>query len=530
MSNTYDYIIIGAGSAGCVLANRLSANPDTTVLLLEAGKDDNNPLIHMPAGINELVPRKTFNWHFWTKPDPNMGDRPMFWPRGKGLGGSSSINAMIYIRGHASDYDQWRQMGNTGWGYDDVLPYFKKSEHYEGGEDDFHGVGGPLNVTRKHFPDVLTETYLKASVEAGYKAADDFNGADQEGVGYYDFTIKNGNRHSASTAYLKPVMKRKNLTILTECHTLKITTDGKRATGVEYADGTRVKAKARKEVILSAGAVNSPQILLLSGIGPADELKQHGIDVVHDLQGVGKNLQDHLDCTVAYSCTKPISILRYLSFYQQAKLFLMWKLFGKGFGANGPVASGGFLKSDPSLDAPDLQLHFMSIFSKPHGMGNTKTHGFQAHVCQLRPQSRGEIVLDSADPMADPAIIPNYLSEPADMAVLKKGIEIVRTIFNQPAFDQLRDNEMWPGPDVKTDADLEAKIRTSAETIYHPVGTCKMGTDPMAVVDPELKVHGMAGLRVVDASIIPTLIGGNTNAPTIMIAEKAADMILAARA
>ncbi|MCK5575347.1 MAG: GMC family oxidoreductase N-terminal domain-containing protein, partial [Sphingomonadales bacterium] len=291
MSQSYDYIIIGAGSAGCVLANRLSADPDTTVLLLEAGKDDNNPLIHMPAGINELVPGKKFNWHFWTKPDPNMGDRPMFWPRGKGLGGSSSINAMIYIRGHASDYDQWRQMGNEGWGFDDVLPYFKKAEHYEGGEDAFHGINGPLNVTRTHFPDELSETYIKASVEAGHKAADDFNGTDQEGVGYYDFTIKKGNRNSAAQAYLHPVKKRKNLTVLTECHTLKIITEGKRATGVEYADGTRVKVKAKKEVIVSAGAVNSPQILLLSGIGPADEIKEHGIDVVHDLKGVGKNLQ-----------------------------------------------------------------------------------------------------------------------------------------------------------------------------------------------------------------------------------------------
>ena len=526
MSQSYDYIIIGAGSAGCVLANRLSADPSTTVLLLEAGKDDNNPLIHMPAGINELVPGKKFNWHFWTKPDPNMGDRPMFWPRGKGLGGSSSINAMIYIRGHASDYDQWRQMGNEGWGFDDVLPYFKKAEHYEGGEDAFHGVGGPLNVTRTHFPDELSETYIKASVEAGHKAADDFNGTDQEGVGYYDFTIKKGNRNSAAQAYLHPVKKRKNLTVLTENHTLRILTEGKRAMGVEYSDGITHQAKARKEVIVSAGAVNSPQILLLSGIGPADEIKEHGIDVVHDLKGVGKNLQDHLDCTVSFTCTKPISILRYLTFYQQAKLFLMWKLFGKGFGANGPVASGGFLKSDPSLEAPDLQLHFMSIYSKPHGMGNTKKHGFQAHVCQLRPQSRGEIKLDSADPMADPAIIPNYLSDPTDMVVLKKGIEMLRNIFNQSAFDKLRDEEMWPGADVKTDEQLEEAIRKTAETIYHPVGTCKMGTDTMAVVDPQLKVHGMEGLRVVDASIIPTLIGGNTNAPTIMIAEKAADMIL----
>ncbi len=524
----YDFIIVGAGSAGCVLANRLSANPNNRVLLLEAGKKDSSPFIHMPAGLSQLVPKEDHNWYFWTEPQEHLFGRELFWPRGKVLGGSSSINGMVYIRGHASDYDHWRQLGCRGWSFEDVLPYFKKSETCERGSDDFHGADGELNVTSKVMDHPMTKAFVDASVQAGFKKADDFNGADQEGVNTYDFTIKDGKRQSAAVAFLHPVMNRENLTVETDALTTRVLfTEGK-ASGVEYRQGVELKtASADREVVLSGGAINSPQLLLLSGIGPGAQLQHLGIPIIKDLPGVGENLQDHLDVLLRWRSLQPISAYGASKFPNNALTLLRWRLASSGWGAAAPTPGGAFLKTRPELERPDIQLHQMNVASAPHGLEPPKEHGFQVHVCQLRPESRGTVSLSSPLPKDHPKIDPNYLSAPGDLEVLRDGLKIVRNIVNQSAFEPFRGEETWPGIEVDEDYEIDAAIRSSAETLYHPVGTCKMGHDEMAVVDDELRVHGVPGLRVVDASIMPTLIGGNTNAPAIMIAEKAADMMLA---
>jgi choline dehydrogenase len=529
----FDYIIIGAGSAGCVLANRLTADGKTRVLLLEAGGKDNSILVKMPAGVGSLIKDKgAYNWGFWTEGEPHLDDRKLWWPRGKGWGGSSSINGMIYIRGHARDYDQWRQMGLSGWSYGEVLPYFKRSETLEGGGDDYHGSDGPLYVSKASTPNPIFSSFIKAGADAGYKVTTDFNGYQQEGFGPYQLTIKDGQRWSAARGYLHPVKdQRPNLVTEIEARTTKIIIENGRAVGVAYVQGKKQTAKiayADSEVLLCAGAVQSPQILQLSGIGDPEALAKVGVPVVHALKGVGKNLQDHLDVVISWECPQAITAYSYNKGLKRLATGLNYLLRGQGPGRQNFLEAGAFLKSRPDLDRPDLQLHCVLAIMKDHGKTVIEKDGFSVHVCQLRPESRGEVALRSADPFDDPAILANYLATDEDRRALREGVKMVRALVAGAAMDAVRGEEFQPGEAIQSDADLDAWIRETSETIYHPVGTCRMGAagDELAVVDETLCVHGLKGLRVVDASVMPTLIGGNTNGPTIMIAEKAADMIL----
>ncbi|MBS0334050.1 MAG: choline dehydrogenase [Proteobacteria bacterium] len=528
----YDYIIIGAGSAGCVLANRLSEGGAKRVLLLEAGGKDNSLMIKMPAGVGGLISKAgPQNWGFWTEPEPNLNDRRLWWPRGKGWGGSSSINGMIYIRGHARDYDQWRQMGLPGWGYADVLPYFKRSESLEGGGDAWHGGDGPLKVSKASSPNPIYSAAIEAGAQAGYPLTKDFNGYQQEGFGPYQLTIHDGQRWSAARGYLHPALERPNLTCLTGARTTRIVIENGRATGVEIHEdktGQRRVVHADGEVLLCAGAVQSPQILQLSGVGDPDELAAHGVPVVKALKGVGANLQDHLDVCMSWICPQPITAYSMRKgLMKTLGVGLNYMLFGKGAGRQNFLESGAFLRSRPDLDRPDLQVHTVLAIMQDHGKVAVPHDGFTFHVCQLRPESRGRVSLKSADPMADPAIFANYLSAEEDRRAIREGVKMMRKVAEQSALSPYRGKEYAPGEAVQSDAEIDAWIKRSAETIYHPVGTCRMGAagDPMAVVDSDCRVQGVAGLRVVDASVMPTLVGGNTNAPTIMIAEKISDSI-----
>ena len=524
MSWPYDYIIIGAGSAGSTIANRLAEDYALRILIIEAGPPDSSFMLKMPAGFASLGENSPYNWRYETTPQKHCNDRRMYWPRGKTLGGSSSINAMLYVRGHASDYDHWRQLGNEGWSYDDVLPYFKKAENNERWSDDFHGKDGPLNVAEQVDPNKLNEAFLHAAGQAGYQRIDDFNGANQEGVGYYQVTQKERQRWSAASAYLRPAVERNrnNVHVISNALVERIILDRDRAMGVRYKqkDGRDEVARCSREIILAGGAVNSPQLLMLSGIGPADHLKSVGIRALHDLPGVGGNLQDHLDASLLQFCKTRDT---YDTANKLVSLYQYWK-DKKGPGTSPIAESGGFLSTRAGLSAPDIQLHFLPVLVVDHGRTKMKKNGYSLHVCTLRPESRGTIRLQSSDPGVHPLIDANYLAERRDLDTLIEGVKIGREIFAGTAFDPYRADEFQPGAAMKTDAEIEQWIRSHCETIYHPVGTCKMGpvNDPMAVVDHRCRVHGLVGLRVVDASVMPTLVGGNTNAPTIMIAERVA--------
>jgi choline dehydrogenase len=525
----FDYIIVGAGSAGCVLASRLTEDPSVRVLLLEAGGRDSSLLVRMPAGVGSLIKGKNpQNWAFTTEPQAGLNGRRLYWPRGKGYGGSSSINGMVYIRGHGRDYDQWRQMGLEGWGFADVLPYFKRSQTLETGGDEFHGSDGPLYVSWGKSANPLYKALVDAAVEAGHPRTQDFNGRQQEGFGFYQLTIKDGERWSSSFAYLRPALDRPNLFPRTHAQTTRLLIENGRCVGVEYAHDAKsppVKVYADREVLVCAGAVQTPQILMLSGVGPGQELARHGIPVVVDSPEVGRNLQDHLDVLLLQECTQPITAFSLNRGLKQVMTGLNYLVRKEGLGRENFLESGGFARSREGLDRPDLQFHFVNALVQDHGNVSAGKDGFSLHVCQLRPESRGEVGLSSPDPFAVPRIDPNYLATEEDRRALRQGLKMARDIFAAPALAPYRGPEFKPGASVVSDGDIDAYIRASAETIYHPVGTCRMGTDDASVVDGQLRVRGVAGLRVVDASVMPTLIGGNTNAPTIMIAEKAADMI-----
>ena len=526
--DTFDYVIVGAGSAGCVLAHRLSENPGINVALIEAGGRDNNPWIHVPAGYYRTMLDPTVTWQFGSGPEPHLNDRIVNWPRGRVVGGTSAINGLLYVRGQAQDFDTWRQLGNAGWSYRDVLPYFKRAEDQERGDNEFHGAGGPLGVSDVRMNNPLCEAYIQASVAAGIPHTDDFNGASQEGAGYYQLTTKDGRRCSTAVAYLKPVMSRANLTVITDARVERLVLDANRVTGVAYdLDGVRRVVNARREIILSAGAIGSPQILQLSGIGPGQALRDAGVEVGHELAGVGENLQDHLQVRFVYETSLRNSLNNvWHSRFSQLRTGLDYMFSRRGILTIGAGVAGVFAKSRPDLEAPDLQIHFMPLSSVGPGQGLHEFSGVTASVCQLRPDSRGTLKITSADPDAKPNIVSNYLAQQSDRDVLLSGLHLLRRISRQHEFSQFVVKEFLPGPDVQSEDDLMAYAREVATTIFHPCGTCKMGSDPMAVVDERLKVHGLVGLRVADASIMPTMTSGNTNAPTIMIGEKAADMIL----
>ncbi|HJU39744.1 MAG TPA: choline dehydrogenase [Tahibacter sp.] len=523
---TYDYIIVGAGSAGCVLANRLSANPRTRVLLVEAGGRDWHPFIHMPAGLAKLVNNKRVNWDYHTEPEPNLDGRRLWWPRGKVLGGSSSINAMCYVRGDARDYDEWAQAtGDDGWAWRNVLPIFRASEANTRGADALHGADGPLGVADLRHHNPLSDVALAAAQSAGYRRNDDFNGPEQEGFGYYQVTQRDGARCSAAAAYLAPAAReRPNLTIRTHAQTERVLVSGGRATGIDYRHRGRLTRAEAREVILCGGAINSPQLLMLSGIGPADALRAHGIRVEADLPGVGRNLQDHLDICTLVRCTQPVTYDR----TNDVAIALKFLFKRAGIGTSNIAEVGGFVRSRHAPDERcDVQFHFVPALLDDHGRHRLPGNGYTLHACALRPRSRGHIALRSADPAAPAAIHANYLSdaEGFDLKMMIEAAKLSREIFAQAAFAPYRGPEIYPGEAVQGDDEIEAFVRRKAESIYHPIGTCRIGNDADAVVDTMLRVRGVDGLRVVDASVMPNLPGGNTNAPTIMIAERAAGLI-----
>lgn len=523
-----DYVIVGAGSAGCVLASRLSKNGRYKVIILEYGGSDFGPLIQMPAALSFPMNMSLYNWGYKSEPEEHLGGRRLVTPRGKVIGGSSSINGMVYVRGHARDFDHWAQLGAKGWSFSDVQPYFERMENSEHGVAQWRGKNGPMHVRQGDGNNPLFKAFVSAGKQAGFETTPDYNGAKQEGFGAMEQTIWRGRRWSAANAYLKPALKRENLELLHgQCSKIVIE-DGK-ANGIEYyRNGKKHTIAASKEVILSASSINSPQLLMLSGIGPATQLKQHGIDVIADRPGVGENLQDHLELYIQQECTQPISLYSSLNLFSKARIGLQWLLFKSGEGASNHFESAAFVRSSAGVEYPDIQFHFLPVAIRYDGKAAAKSHGFQAHVGPMRSRSRGNICLKSADYKDSPKIAFNYMSHDSDWQDFRYCIRLAREVFAQPAFDDLRGREISPGDGVASDEALDDHIRDHAESAFHPCGTCKMGdvNDEMAVVDSQCRVIGIDGLRVVDSSIFPSITNGNLNGPTLMVAEKAADHIL----
>jgi choline dehydrogenase-like flavoprotein len=523
----YDYVIAGAGPAGCVLATRLSADPSVEVLLLEAGPEDKDPYIHWPVGFYKMTSGTKNSWGYETVPLAHLDGRRMWYPQGRVLGGGGSINAQVFTRGNAKDYDAWAEEGCAGWSYREILPYFRRAEDNERFSNTYHGTGGPIGVSDLISPHAMSKVFVRAAQEAGLPYNPDFNGERQEGCGLYQVTQRNGRRCSAAVAYLRPAMTRRNLTVRTGAQATRIVIERGRAVGVDYVQGTGEpqRARAEREVLITAGAVGSPKLLLLSGIGPADELRPLGIEPVHDLPGVGRNFQDHVDVYVISELNGPHSYNRHTRPHRQLWCAAQYYLFGCGPITSNLAEAGGFWFVDEAARSPDIQFHFLPGSGLEAGVKALGEHGCTLNSCFLRPRSRGTVKLASADPFAAPLIDPNYFAEEYDRRISIGGFRLAREIMAQPAFRPFLRAERLPGPEVQSDAELMAYARQHGKTDYHPVGSCKMGIDPMAVVDPELRVHGVAGLRVCDSSIMPQLVSCNTNAPTIMIGEKAADLV-----
>jgi choline dehydrogenase len=524
----FDFIIVGSGSAGSVLASRLSEDPANSVLVIEFGGRDNSIFIKMPSACYIPMSRERFDWGFESEPEPRLNGRRILQPRGKVIGGTSSINGMCYVRGHAGDYDEWEELGATGWNYANCLPYFKRAEDCSYGGDNYRGDSGPIGICNgTDMANPLHRAFIDAGAQAGYLHSDDVNGYQQEGFGRMDMTIKNGERSSTATAYLKPAMRRPNLTVEMHALTHRVLMEGKRAVGVEYSKGGQVfQVKARREVILSAGPVNSPKLLMLSGIGDSAQLNEHGIETVHHLPGVGENLHDHLSVWIQQECTQPITLNGRMGLLSKAMIGLRWILFRDGLGATNHYESNGYIRSRPGLSFPDIQYHFLAGALVFDGSNTFEGHGYGALFNPAKPKSRGRVRLQSSDAAEKPTLLFNYLDHEDDRALYRLGVKLTREILAQAPFDPYRGREINPGAEIQSDDEIDAWVADNAKTCYHPCGTCKMGVDPAAVVDPQTRVHGVEGLRVVDSSIMPYITNGNLNGPTIMMGERASDLIL----